>query len=149
MDLRQRIAQDLKEAMKAQDAERLSAIRMLRAAVLNLEKSGQETISDADVYGVVRTLVKQRRESVIAFRQAGREEQAVREEREAALLESYLPAALSVGELERHVRQAIAECGAASPKEMGRVIKLLKERLAGQAEMGQVSAMVKTFLSAS
>ncbi|MBF0136747.1 MAG: GatB/YqeY domain-containing protein [Magnetococcus sp. DMHC-1] len=149
MDLRQRITQDLKEAMKAQDAERLSAIRMLRAAILNLDKSGQEDTGESALFGVVRTLIKQRRESVTAFRQAGREDQANKEEREAAILESYLPKAIGSDELEKLVKDVIAECGANNPKDMGRVMKILKDRVAGQAEMGQVSAMVKAALTAT
>ncbi|MBF0176481.1 MAG: GatB/YqeY domain-containing protein [Magnetococcales bacterium] len=149
MDLRQRITQDLKEAMKAQDAERLSAIRMLRAALLNLDKSGQTDTGEAAMYGVIRTLIKQRRESVAAFRQAGREEQAEREEREASLLESYLPQMMAADDLAALVKQVISASGANSPKDMGRVMKILKDRVAGRADLGQISALVKTALSGS
>ena len=143
MDLRQQLADDIKAAMKARAAERLSALRMLRSAVLNKDKAGAEPATDAELIAVIRSLIKQRRDSETAFREAGRVETADKEAAEAAMLQAYLPAAPSEADMAAWVTAAIAESGATSPKEMGKVMGRLKAKASEGADMGQLSALVK------
>lgn len=147
MSLKNRITDDMKAAMRAKDAARLSAIRLLLAAIKQKEIDERIALDDAQVLATVERLLKQRRESIAQYEQAGREELAAKERFEAEVLAAYLPAQLSEAEIDAAVAAAIAESGAAAPKDMGRVMGLLKARLAGRADMAAVSARVKARLA--
>ena len=143
MPLKDRITEDMKAAMRAKQPQRLSAIRMLLAAIKQKEVDERVELDDADVLAIVEKLIKQRRDSIAQFQAAQRQDLVDAETFELSLLQGYLPQQLSEEELQAHVAQAIAESGAATQKDMGKVMALLKPRLAGRADMGQVSAMVK------
>jgi len=147
MSLKNRITDDMKAAMRAKDAARLSAIRLLLAAIKQKEIDERIALDDAQVLATVERLLKQRRESIAQYEQAGREELAAKERFEAEVLAAYLPAQLSEAEVDAAIAAAIAESGAAAPKDMGRVMGLLKARLAGRADMAAVSARVKARLA--
>ncbi|GAB4116707.1 MAG: GatB/YqeY domain-containing protein [Rubrivivax sp.] len=148
MALKERIQEDMKAAMRAKEAERLSTIRMLLAAMKQKEVDERIELDDAAVIAIVDRLVKQRRDSVTAFRQGGREDLAAKEAAEITVLEAYLPQRLSADEVAAQVAALVAELGAAGPGDMGRVMAAAKARLGGQAEMAQVSAAVKAALAA-
>ena len=143
MPLKDRITEDMKAAMRAKQAQRLSAIRLLLAAIKQKEVDERVELDDADVLAIVEKLIKQRRDSIAQFQAAQRQDLVDAETFELSLLQGYLPQQLSEQELQAHVAQAIAESGAATHKDMGKVMALLKPRLAGRADMGKVSAMVK------
>lgn len=147
MSLKDRIQEDMKAAMRAREAERLSTIRMLLAAMKQREVDERIVLDDAAVVGIVDKLVKQRKDSVLAFRQGGREDLAAKEEAEIAVLEVYLPQRLSAEAIAAQVAALVAELGAAGPGDMGRVMAAAKARLGGQAEMALVSAAVKQALA--
>jgi len=147
MTLKTRITDDMKAAMRAKDAARLSAIRLLLAAVKQKEVDERIALDDAQVLAIVERLLKQRRESIGHYEKAGREDLASIERFEAEVLTAYLPVQLSDTEVDAAMATAIAETGAAGPKDMGRVMGLLKARLAGRADMGAVSARVKSRLA--
>lgn len=148
MNLAERINEDMKAAMRAKDSARLDAIRMLRAAIKQKEVDGRTTLDDAGITAVIDKLAKQRRDSIDAFRKAGRQDLVDKESAELALLEGYLPARLSAEEVAAEVQALLAELGAASPADMGRAMGAAKARFAGRADMGAVSAAVKTALAA-
>ena len=131
--LNEQIAADLTAAMKAKDAARLSALRMLKAAIMNkgMVEKGRE-LNDAEVLQVVASLVKQRRDSIDQFAKAGRTDLVEKETGEIAILEHYLPPAVSADEIDAAVAEAIAETGASSPKDMGKVMKAVMPKLAGK-----------------
>ncbi len=145
--LKDRIQDDMKVAMRAKDAERLSTIRMLLAAMKQREVDERIVLDDGAVVGIVDKLIKQRRDSIAAFQQAGRDDLVARESAEVAVLQAYLPARLSVDEVNAAVVALVAELEARGPGDMGRVMAAAKARLAGSAEMAQVSAAVKSALS--
>jgi len=147
MTLKERITDDMKAAMRAKDTERLGAIRMLTAAIKQKEVDERVELDDAAVVSIVDKLIKQRKDSIEAFRKADREDLAVKEEAELKVLSAYLPARLSAEEVEAEVRAIVAELGASGPGDMGKVMGAVKARLAGKAEMGQVSAAVKAALA--
>jgi hypothetical protein len=147
MSLKDRIHDDMKGAMRAKDAARLSTIRMLMAAIKQREVDERTTLDDAQVVGVVDKLIKQRKDSVAAFAQAARQDLVDKESAEIAVLEAYLPARLSPEDVDRAVGQLVAELGASGPGDMGKVMAAAKARLSGQAEMGLVSAAVKKALA--
>ena len=132
-NLNQQIAADLTAAMKAKDAARLSALRMLKAAIMNkgMVEKGRD-LNDAEVLQVVASLVKQRRDSIDQFAKAGRTDLVEKETGEIAILEHYLPPAASADEIDAAVADAIAETGASSPKDMGKVMKAVMPKLAGK-----------------
>jgi len=135
-------------AMRRQDAPRLSALRMLKAALMNREVEKSRALDDAESRQVVTSLVKQRRDSIEQFDKAGRQDLVDKETAEIAILEQYLPPPLDAAALERAVADAIAETGAASPKDMGRVMKAAMARLAGQTVDGRlVNELVKKKLA--
>jgi uncharacterized protein YqeY len=148
MNLKDQITEDMKAAMRARQSERLSAIRLLLAAVKQREVDDRVQADDALVTTVVERLIKQRRDSVAQFDQAGRRDLADRERAEIAVLSVYLPVQASAQEIETVVAAAIAECGAAGPQDMGKVMALVKPRLAGRADMAAVSAAVRAGLGA-
>ncbi|MEJ2173983.1 MAG: GatB/YqeY domain-containing protein [bacterium] len=147
MTLKTRITDDMKAAMRAKDAARLSAIRLLLAAIKQKEVDERIELDDAQVLAAVERLLKQRRESIAQFEKAGRDELAAKERFEAEVLTAYLPAQLSAAEVDAAIDAAIGESGAAAAKDMGRVMGLLKARLAGRADMAAVSARVKARLA--
>jgi uncharacterized protein len=146
MSLKTRINDDMKNAMRAKDAARLSTIRMLMAAVKQKEIDERIELDDAQVIGVVDKLIKQRKDSVAAFQQAARQDLVDKESAEIAVLQAYLPARLAPDEVDRAVIALVAEFGAAGPGDMGRVMAAAKSRLSGQAEMALISAAVKKAL---
>jgi uncharacterized protein YqeY len=147
MPLKDRITEDMKAAMRAKDAPRLSAIRMLTAAIKQREVDDRKDLTDADVVGIVDKLLKQRRDSIAQFEKGGRQDLADQEKFEVSVLETYMPQALSEDEVAAAVAAAIAESGAKAPSDMGKVMGLLKPRLAGKADMSKVSGLVKARLA--
>jgi len=148
MSLKDQIINDMTAAMKAQDAARTSTLRMVKAAIMNREKDGGEAITDEDVLKLLRSQVKQRRDSVEQYQKAGRPELADKEIAEIAVIETYLPQAASEAEIEQAVSQAIAETGASSMKDMGAVMKAVMPKLAGKNADGRtVSDTVKKKLA--
>ena len=145
--LKERITEDMKAAMRAKDAERLGAIRMLTAAIKQKEVDERIELDDAGVVGIVDKRLKQRKDSIEAFEKANRQDLADKEKAEAAVLQAYLPARLSPDEIAAEVRAIVAETGATGPSDMGKVMSAAKSRLAGKADMGQVSAAVKAALA--
>ena len=133
--------------MRAKDTARLSTVRLLLAAIKQREVDERIELDDAAVLGVIDKMIKQRRESIAQFEKAARKDLVDAEKAEIQLLSSYLPAQMSDAELAQAVSAAIAESGASGVKDMGKVMALLKPRLAGKADMGKVSALVKTKLS--
>ena len=141
--LKDRITEDMKNAMRAKDAERLGAIRLLLAAIKQKEVDERVVVDDAAVLGIIEKLVKQRNDSIEQFEKAGRTDLAGKERDELQLLRGYLPQQMSDAELSGAIDAAIAESGATGPQAMGKVMALLKPRLAGRADLGKVSALVK------
>ncbi|MDH4326324.1 MAG: GatB/YqeY domain-containing protein [Betaproteobacteria bacterium] len=146
MTLKERIREDMKSAMRAKDAARLSAIRLLLAALKQKEVDERLELTDADVLGIIDKMLKQRRESIAQYEKAARQDLADQEKFEIGVLGGYLPQQLSDAEIAQAVAAAAAEAGASGVKDMGKVMALLKPRLAGRADMGRVSALVKTKL---
>jgi len=150
MSLKQQIISDMTAAMKAQDAARTSTLRMLKAAITNREKEGGGELTDEDVQKLLRSQMKQRRDSVEQFEKAGRQELADKERAEISIIESYLPQAASQEEIDQAVSAAISETGASSMKDMGAVMKAVMANLAGKNADGKmVSETVKSKLAAS
>ena len=148
LSLKERIQDEMKAAMRARDSARLSAIRLLLAAVKQKEIDERVTLDDAAVIGVVEKMLKQRRESIAQYEQAAREDLARVERFEIGVLDAYLPKQMDASEIEQAVTAAVAESGAQGVRDMGRAMALLKARLAGRADMAKVSAMVKAKLAA-
>jgi uncharacterized protein YqeY len=146
MPLKSRITDDMKDAMRAKDAARLSAIRMLLAAIKQREIDERIELADADVLAVIEKMIKQRKDSIAQFEAGRREDLAAVERAEVAVLGTYLPAQLSDGEIDTLIAEAIAATGAAGMAGMGKVMGHLKPRLAGRADLGAVSAKVKARL---
>ena len=146
MSLRERITEDMKAAMRAGEKDRLGLIRMLQAAIKQREVDERITLGDAETLAVIDKMIKQRRESVTQFEAGGRADLVARESAEIAALTAYLPARLSDAELEALIREAIAGSGAASIKDMGKVMAILKAKAAGRADMAAVGARVKAAL---
>lgn len=149
MSLKARIAEDMKSALKAREQQRLSAIRMLHAAIKQREVDERAELGDSDVLSVVEKLIKQRRDSIAQFEAAGRTDLAKAESFELSVLSGYLPQQLSEAEIGAEVARAIAEAGATAMADMGKVMALLKPRLAGRADFGRVSALVRGRLGAA
>jgi len=148
MSLRDQIIRDMTAAMKAQDAARTSTLRMVKAAIMNREKDGGGAITDEDILKLLRSQVKQRRDSVEQYQKAGRPELADKEIAEIAVIETYLPQAASEAEIEQAVSEAIAETGASSMKDMGAVMKAVMPKLVGKNADGRtVSDTVKKKLA--
>ena len=147
MSLKSQITEDMKTAMRAREAQRLSAIRMLLAAVKQREVDERIQLGDAEVLSVVEKLIKQRRDSITQYQSAGRKDLADAETFELELLQGYLPQQMSEAEVRGAIEAAIGETGAQGAREMGKVMGLLKGRLAGRADMGKVSAWVKERLA--
>ena len=146
MTLKERITEDMKAAMRASEKERLSAIRLVQAAIKQREVDERITLDDTQVLFVLEKMVKQRKESIAQFEQGGRKDLADKERREIELLQAYLPAQLSDSELDVLIREAVAATGAASIKDMGKVMSVVKSKAAGRADMAVVGARVKAVL---
>jgi uncharacterized protein YqeY len=152
MDLLPRLESDLKAALKAGDRMRTGVLRMLKArlqeaAVAQRGKAGRDAaLSPEDAVAALAAYAKQRRESAAGYRQAGREDLALKEEQELAVVETYLPAQLDEAAVREQAAAAIAECGAASPRDMGKVMQLLMPRLRGAADGKVVSRVVQELL---
>jgi hypothetical protein len=149
MALKTDIQEDMKNAMRAGEKERLATIRMILAAIKQREVDNREDVSDDDVFQILEKMVKQRRESADQYRKGRREDLAEREEREIDLIRAYLPEPLSADELNELIAQAIEKSGAESMKDMGKVMSLVKAEAHGRADMGSVSAAVKARLGAA
>ncbi|HMN20428.1 MAG TPA: GatB/YqeY domain-containing protein [Ottowia sp.] len=146
MTLKDRITEDMKAAMRARESQRLGTIRLLQAAIKQKEVDERVLLDDAAVIAAIDKLIKQRKDSVAAFAQAGRQDLADQESAEILVLQAYLPARLSQDEVRAAVQAIVAELGASGPGDMGRVMGTVKQRLAGKADMGTVSATVKAAL---
>ncbi|AST32700.1 GatB/YqeY domain-containing protein [Ralstonia solanacearum] len=147
MSLKAQITEDMKAAMRAKEMDRLGTIRLLQAAIKQREVDERIELDDAAVLAVVDKMIKQRKDSISQFQQAGRDDLVAKESAEVAVLQAYLPAQLSDAEIDAAVRDAVAKAGAAGPQDMGKVMGLLKPALAGRADMTQVSARVKAALA--
>jgi uncharacterized protein YqeY len=148
MTLKARVTEDMKTAMRARDAERLGAIRLLLAAIKQREVDERIELSDAEVVSVIEKMLKQRRDSISQFEAAQRTDLADKEKFEVSVLQAYMPLALTDLEIADIVIAAIAETGAAGVKDMGKVMAAIKPRVAGKADMGKVSALIKAKLGA-
>jgi uncharacterized protein YqeY len=146
MALRDRIQDDMKAALRAQDKERLGTIRLIVAAFKQREIDERITLDDSQVVAVLDRMIKQRRESIAQYQAAGRDDLASREQAEIAVIQTYLPAALSDAEVTDLINEAIAASGAQSVRDIGKVMGLLKGRLQGRADLAAVSAQVKARL---
>ncbi|MCP4700341.1 MAG: GatB/YqeY domain-containing protein [Gammaproteobacteria bacterium] len=145
--LKAKITEDMKSAMRAKDKRRLGVIRLILAAIKQLEVDQRISLDDAQVLNVLDKMLKQRRDSLKQYKAAAREDLADQEAYEIEILQSYMPEPLSVQEIEKLVAEAITESGAASMREMGKVMGLLKPRLQGRAELRVVSNLVKQRLN--
>lgn len=145
-ELKTKLTEAMKDAMRAQDKERLGAIRLATAAIKQIEVDERVELDDARVLAVLEKMIKQRRESVAAFEAGGRPELAAKETAEIAVLQSFLPAQLSDAEIDALIIDAITEVGAKEPRDMGKVMNALRPKLAGRADTGAVSQKVKAKL---
>ncbi len=146
MDLKSRIQEDMKAALREQDAERLSVLRLIRAAIRDAEIDQQRELDDAGVVAVLSKAARQRQESIQAYRQGGRDDLADAEERELRIIQGYLPRQLDETELRALVHKAVEELGAQGPADIGRVMKHLMAQLRGQADGRVVQALVREAL---
>ena len=146
MNLKTRIQDDMKTAMRAKDAERLGTIRMLLAAMKQKEVDDRVELDDPTIVSIIDKMIKQRRDAITQFEVGNRSDLAAKESAEIAVLEPYLPERLSQDALDGEIRAAIHEAGAKGPQDLGKVMGLLKSRLAGRADMGQASARAKALL---
>ncbi|GAB1231538.1 GatB/YqeY domain-containing protein [Ferrigenium sp. UT4] len=147
MSLKQQITEDMKTAMRAKDAARLGAIRLLLAAMKQREVDERIELNDADVVAIIEKMLKQRRDSISQYKAAGRHDLVDVEEFEVTVLQSYMPQQMSAAEIDAAVAHAVAATGAAGVQDMGRVMAILKPQLAGRADLGKVSGLVKAKLS--
>jgi hypothetical protein len=147
MSLKDRITEDMKSAMRSKDATRLSALRLLLAAMKQREVDERITLGDADVVAVIEKMIKQRRDSISQYEAAKRQDLADAEKFEIGVLQGYMPQALSEAEVAAAIDGAIAQAGAKGPQDMGKVMAILKPALAGRADLGRASALVKARLA--
>lgn len=146
--LKVKIQDSVKDAMRAKDKDRLNTLRQITAAIKQLEVDNRQDLNDDDIIVVLTKMTKQRKDSLSQFEQAGREDLAVIERAELAIIEEFLPTPLTESELEAAIAAAIAESGASSIKDMGAVMNVLRPKVQGRADMGAVSSQVKAALSA-
>ena len=147
MSLQEQISAALKDAMRARDEVKMSTLRLVLTAIKKREKEARSLLEDQEVISVITTQIKQRRESIEQYRQAGREDLAQTEESELQILQGYMPEQVSEEEISNTLDEIIAEVGAVSMKDMGKVMKAAMAKLAGKAEGGAINAMVKDKLS--
>jgi uncharacterized protein YqeY len=146
MSLREKINEDTKTAMKAREAEKLSAIRLLQAALKQKEVDERITLSDSDVLGIIDKMLKQRRDSIEQYRAGNRPDLVAKEEFEVNVLRAYMPAQLSDAEVMKILEDVIAQTGAQDAKDMGKVMNTLRPLVAGRADLGKLSGLVKARL---
>ena len=147
MSLQEQISTALKDAMRAKDEVKMATLRLVLTAIKNREKEARSLLEDQEVISVITTQIKQRRESIEQYRQAGREDLAQREESELQILQGYMPEQVSEEEISNTLDEIIAEVGAVSMKDMGKVMKAAMAKLAGKADGQAINAMVKAKLS--
>jgi hypothetical protein len=147
MSLKAKITDDMKAAMRAKDAPRLSAIRLLLAATKQKEVDERVELSDTDVVTIIDKMLRQRRESIAQYEKGGRQDLADIEKFEIGVLQTYMPQALSAAEIEAEITAAMQSTGAKAMSDMGKVMAVLKPKLAGKADMGKVSALIKAKLA--
>ncbi len=147
MSLKDQISEDMKAAMRAKDTARLGTIRLLLSAIKQREVDERITLDDAAVVGVVDKMLKQRKDSISQFQAAGRDDLVAQEQAEVDVLVAYMPAQLSEAEVADAVQEAVVAAGASGPQDMGKVMAVLKSKLAGKADMTAVSALVKAALT--
>jgi hypothetical protein len=147
MSLKDRINDEMKAAMRARETERLGTIRLLLAAIKQREVDERVTLDDAGITAVIDKMIKQRKDSISQFEAAGRTDLADKEKAELAILSAYMPEQMSEAEIAAEVQSAVAQTGAAGPQDMGKVMGVLKPKLAGRADMTAVSAQVKAALA--
>lgn len=141
--------EDIKSAMKAKNKEMLATLRMLSAALKQVEVDERKELEDADITRIIGKMIKQRKDSITQFEQAGRNDLKEKEEFEVGVLQDYLPEQLSADEITDIIKQVISETGAAGMQDMGKVMAQAKQKIAGRADMGQASQMVKALLQAN
>jgi uncharacterized protein YqeY len=146
MSLKEKITEDMKNAMRAKEAARLATIRLLTSAIKQKEVDERIEVNDEQVLSIIEKMIKQRKDSISQFEAGGRQDLADIEKSELAILSTYMPAALSEAEVQAEVQAAVAASGAAGPQDMGKVMAILKPKLAGRADMTAVSAIVKAAL---
>lgn len=146
MRLKEKITEDMKNAMRAKEAARLATIRLLTSAIKQKEVDERIEVNDEQVLSIIEKMIKQRKDSITQFEAGGRQDLADIEKSELAILSTYMPAALSEAEVQAEVQAAVAASGAAGPQDMGKVMAILKPILAGRADMTAVSAIVKAAL---
>ena len=146
MPLRDQLNEDIKASMKARETDKLAALRLLLSSVKQREVDERITLDDAGVVGVVEKMIKQRKDSIAQFEKAARQDLADKEKYEISVIEAYLPQQLSQAEVEAIVAEAIAATGAKGTADMGKVMGVVKPKLAGRADMGKVSGLVKAKL---
>ena len=147
MSLKDRITEDMKAAMRAKESERLGTIRMLTAAIKQREVDERVAMDDVQVLSIIDKMIKMRKESIEQFKSGGRDDLVARESKEIELLQGYLPAQLAESEVDALIREAIAESGATSIKEMGKAMALLKQKAQGRTDMAAASAKLKAKLT--
>ena len=147
MSLKQQINEDMKSAMRAKETARLGAIRLLLAAMKQREVDERIELTDADVVAIIEKMLKQRRDSISQYKAANRQDLVDVEEFEVTVLQAYMPQQLSEAEIASAIAEAIAATGAAGPQDMGKVMGVVKPKLAGRADMGKVSGLIKAQLT--
>lgn len=147
MGLKEQITEDMKAAMRAKDTAKLGAIRLITAAMKQKEVDERVELTDAMVLAIIEKMIKQRKDSITQFEAGGRQDLADIEKAEMAILSAYMPAGLSEAEMQAAVTEAVAEVGATGPQDMGKLMAVLKPKLAGRADMTVVSVMVKAALA--
>jgi uncharacterized protein len=147
MALREQLNEDIKTAMKAREADKLGALRLMLSAVKQREVDERITLDDAGVVAIVEKMIKQRKDSIAQFEKAARMDLADKEKYEISVIEAYLPQQLTAAEVDAIIAEAVASTGAKSAADMGKVMGVVKPRLAGKADMGKVSALVKQKLA--
>lgn len=147
MSLKEKISEDMKSAMRAKETARLGAIRLLLAAMKQREVDERIELNDADVVSIIEKMLKQRRDSISQYKAANRQDLVDVEEFEVSVLQTYMPQQLSEAEIVSAIAEAIAATGAAGPQDMGKVMGVVKPKLAGRADMGKVSGLIKAQLT--
>ena len=147
MSLDEKIVEDLKKAMKEKDALRLSCLRMLKTALKNLQVDKQRKLRDEEIQGVISSLIKKGKESATEFRNAGREELALKEETEVAIFYGYMPRQLTPEDMENTLREIISELSAENLSDLGKVMKVAMPRMAGKAQGKEVNEIAKRLLA--
>lgn len=147
-ELKNKLTEDMKSAMRSGEKSTLQTIRLILAAIKQQEVDTREVLTDKDVLAILTKMQKQRRESITQFNQASRQDLVDKENNELQIIQQYMPAALNEDEIDSLVQQALSDSGAESIKDMGKVMGLLKDKLAGRADMGKVSSIIKSKLTA-